>query len=198
MSKTIALGLAVSILACGRSKTSQAIPTPAVQNLSLEESLDTAKVSAVSRWGDRLCVARRTDDGYSVSVYRKDASKRLANIYEGRFDGVYQMDGSASDAFLIIYGSSAVATQMSLLRWNYETQKVEEFKDDRFDGDSRMRPEVLGTPKGFRILTFGNLHDMGNEPDESKWYAIIHTFQEGHMVSTKKVPYLKRFDLLKP
>jgi len=193
MFKVGIIGLSITLLACGKSKPSQVLVASAPTSESLPGLLDSTKVSAVARWGDRLCVARRLDDGYELAIYRKDSSKNLVNIYTNRFDGIYQLDGATSKDFLIVYGSSAVATQLSLLRWDAERQKVMDFNDPRFIGDSRRQPEILISTSGFQILTFGNLHDMGDEPDESKWYASIYTFSKGSLVSAEKTPYAKRY-----
>ena len=161
---------------------------------SLPVLLDSLKVEAVTHWGDRVCIARRLDCGYELEVYRKNISKKLVRIYSVILDGIYHLDGTISEDFLVVYGSSAVATQMSLLRWDEKEQRVLKFDDSRFNGDSRLHPEIFRQPKGFQLLTYGNINDMGNEPDLSKWYANIHTFEKGMLVSVKKVPYLKRLE----
>lgn len=161
---------------------------------SIVAQLDYLKVKAVTFWGGRLCIVRFLDDAYELEIYRKNNAKEFVKIFTAKFDGVYHLDGSTSDDFLIIYGSSAVATQISLLHWDNLQQKVSIFDDKRFDSDSRLRPEIFMRPKGFSLLTYGNKHDLGYETDLSKWYANIYIFERGVLVSAKKVPYLKRLE----
>ncbi|MGD0279049.1 MAG: hypothetical protein ABSC11_07060 [Smithella sp.] len=156
--------------------------------------LDSLKVKAVSYWGDRLCIAHRLEDTYELEIYRRNSSKKLIKIYATKIDGIYRLDGVTSEDLLIVYGSSTVATEINLLRWDKANQKVVSFDDNRFDGDSRLRPEILYSTKGFKILTFGNINDMGNELDKSKYYTNIYTFEKGSLVDVKKrVPFSKRY-----
>lgn len=184
--------LLVGILALGNPGLVQATESTTT---SLPVILDSLKVEAVTYWRDLLCVARRVDDWYELEIYQKSLSNELVMIFSTReIYGIYHLDGTISRDLLIVYGSSAVATQMSLLRWDEASQKIVDFDDRRFDGDSRLRPEILRRRTGFQLLTFGNINDSGNEPDESKWYAHIYTFEKGNLIDVKKVPFSKRYD----
>ncbi len=183
--------ISLSIFTCERR--SQAKDMNAVQ-ASLPVLLDSLEVKAVTYWDDRLCIVRFVEKSYELEIYRKNTSNELMKIYSAKIFGIHHLDGTTSDDLLIVYGSSAVATEISLLRWDKENQRVVDFHDNRFDGDSRRQPEILTQPRGFQILTFGNINDTGFEPDESKWYANIYTFERGVLVFVKeKVPFSKRY-----
>jgi len=166
--------------------------TETVEANSIPEFIRDNNVKIVTHWNNLQCIVRRLEDSYEVNLYKIE-NEKIYKIYSGKFDGVYKIDSTTSDYFLIIFGSSAVSTQISLLKWNKEKQIVSDFDDKRFDGDSRLRPGILLKPNGFQLITFGNIHDTGWEKDKSKWFANVHTFKKDSLINVKKVPFSEKF-----